>query len=76
MTPATVTIMVGERTIQVSLGDAHSLGYFSNGAMDQFEKMYDGRGKLIHPEDQPFAEDLVNFGKAARFAWETAIEEK
>ncbi len=72
--PAKITIAIGERTIEVTLKDARSLGFLDNGAIRQVEDMYDGDGNLLDPEDTPFAEDLIEISHAARSGWTSAVE--
>lgn len=51
----TISTERGDRTIEV---DPRVAGCLANGAMDGYEELHDGHGKLVNPEDESVADDL------------------
>ncbi|KKP47230.1 MAG: hypothetical protein UR39_C0005G0043 [Candidatus Woesebacteria bacterium GW2011_GWA1_33_30] len=52
----TISTERGNHIIEV---DPHVAGSLANGAMEEYEQLYDGHGNLINQENAEIAKDLV-----------------
>jgi hypothetical protein len=74
--PAKVTISVGERTFEVYLNDARSLGVLSNGASKELQEMHLLNKKPEDPIVEPLEKDMVELLNATWDAWNVGINMK
>lgn len=54
-----IIVGVGERQTTIELEDPRSIGFVTGGIGREVDELFDGHGKVINPEAQTIAKDLV-----------------